>query len=55
MTDRLAMRERARGMRCEPTPAEQCLWGLLRYWNAEVVDHPHEVAEAILRAVGRGP
>jgi very-short-patch-repair endonuclease len=28
---------------------------VLRYWNNEVVDHPNETAEAILRALGRGP
>ena len=28
---------------------------VLRYWNADVLDHPRETAEAILRAVGRGP
>jgi len=28
---------------------------VLRYWNADVLEHPRETAEAILRAVGRGP
>ena len=28
---------------------------VLRYWNNEIIDHPEAVAEAILRALGRGP
>jgi very-short-patch-repair endonuclease len=28
---------------------------VLRYWNAHVLAHQHETAEAILMAVGRGP
>ncbi len=114
MPDRRELRERARGVRREATPAERRLWGMLRggqlgglkfrrqvplgdyiadfacfypkvivecdggqhadsaydaardawfaaqgfmvlrYWNADVLAHPVEIAEAILRAVGRG-
>ena len=28
---------------------------VLRYWNVDVGRHPHEIAEAVLRALGRGP
>ena len=28
---------------------------VLRYWNPDILAHPHEIAEAILRAIGRGP
>ena len=114
MAARQELRDRARTMRREPTPAERRLWGLLRggrleglkfrrqvplgdyiadfaclypkviiecdggqhadstydaardawfraqgfqvlrFWNNEVVEHPEAVAEAILRALGRG-
>jgi very-short-patch-repair endonuclease len=32
--------------------AREC-FRVLRYWNSYVLAHPHETAEAILRAVGR--
>jgi len=114
MPDRRDLRDRARAMRREPTPAERTLWGLLRggrlsglkfrrqvplggyiadfaclypkvivecdggqhadsaydaardawfraqgfqvlrFWNSEVDENSEAVAEAILRALGRG-
>jgi len=115
MPDQKELRDRARAMRHDQTPAERRLWGMLRggelgelkfrrqvplggyiadfvcfyprvvvecdggqhadsaydsardawfraegfqvlrYWNADVLEYSRQTAEAILRAVGRGP